>query len=854
MDFLNNLLGGRSPDPRDYEQTAAIGDVPGTQSEHTAGLLDNPLEARRRAVLDNDRTTIIGDALGTQTDAEAFARIAIDKKTIAPFAIGIFGDWGAGKSSFMERMETQIDLLKLLKGDAYTNEAVQIKFNAWHYVETNLWASLATHIFNNLEDHLRKKENGDIRAKKLFSKLATPQRLRMESIERVNEARIQLERAQASLKEVRHETEAEGGAGSRGISAGKLAGVAVDALARGMTPEQQNELLQAADDLGLPADIASVRQLMTEAQRTRTLLSRNVLVLKSIAKLRLGPRQILVWAAVVLGFMILGSWAAGELVRILDWQLAKKAANVVGGMIATALGFFTALNSIAKKTAEATAKLGEVAKRIQREIASDTAEDGAARRERVAVAERVVASAEEALLIAKQDFQRTSPHALLNEFICEKASGEDYSRYLGLVATIRRDFDQLSQIMCRSDVQTVPLDHYEKETIARYSDVLEREGLRLEESAPTGELRYFDRIILYIDDLDRCRPDKVAEVLQAIHLLLAFPLFVVVVAVDYRWVSSALRAYYRGQLATEPFTSQNNEDSGGYIRRRDIVAEPDDYIEKIFQIPYWVRPVDNLAGAALLEAYTRDDIPTEPSAPSLSKGSTQSGSGIGSGDAPLPELPPDEPVPAQPTGFGPQPKIESQGPSPRPGSARDESVASTLSGNDVPTMRIEERVVLQRSEIDFMKEVAFIAGNTPRRLKRFANSYRVIKATLWNSTPSDWLSAAQPGGPAPHYKAVLLQLAFVTGYAASFEQYAVEQAIASEEDLGILSLIERLEKGLFQGSPGATDFSRGLKLLVPEHDSSSTLVRMALYAPFVARFSFCNPNRIRTYSLEAKSR
>ena len=40
------------------------------------------------------------------------------------------------------------------------------------------------------------------------------------------------------------------------------------------------------------------------------------------------------------------------------------------------------------------------------------------------------------------------------------------------------------------------------------------------------------RIILYIDDLDRCDPERVIDVLQAVHLLLAFPLFVVVVAVD----------------------------------------------------------------------------------------------------------------------------------------------------------------------------------------------------------------------------------------------------------------------------------------------------------------------------------
>ena len=50
-----------------------------------------------------------------------------------------------------------------------------------------------------------------------------------------------------------------------------------------------------------------------------------------------------------------------------------------------------------------------------------------------------------------------------------------------------------------------------------------------------------NRIILYIDDLDRCPPEKVVDVLRAIHLLLAFRLFVVVVAVDARWMKRSLK-------------------------------------------------------------------------------------------------------------------------------------------------------------------------------------------------------------------------------------------------------------------------------------------------------------------------
>jgi hypothetical protein len=40
------------------------------------------------------------------------------------------------------------------------------------------------------------------------------------------------------------------------------------------------------------------------------------------------------------------------------------------------------------------------------------------------------------------------------------------------------------------------------------------------------------RVVVYVADLDRCPPDRVAKVLEAVHVLLAFPLFVVVGAHD----------------------------------------------------------------------------------------------------------------------------------------------------------------------------------------------------------------------------------------------------------------------------------------------------------------------------------
>ena len=59
-----------------------------------------------------------------------------------------------------------------------------------------------------------------------------------------------------------------------------------------------------------------------------------------------------------------------------------------------------------------------------------------------------------------------------------------------------------------------------------------------------------ERIVLYIDDLDRCPPRRVVEVLEAVHLMLALELFVVVVAVDARWLIRSLEYHYRELFST----------------------------------------------------------------------------------------------------------------------------------------------------------------------------------------------------------------------------------------------------------------------------------------------------------------
>ncbi len=94
------------------------------------------------------------------------------------------------------------------------------------------------------------------------------------------------------------------------------------------------------------------------------------------------------------------------------------------------------------------------------------------------------------------------------------------------------------------------------------------------------------RVVVYIDDLDRCPPDRVVQVLEAVQLLVKTPLFIAVLAIDERYITRALEKFYDGVL------SRRGRPSGT------------DYLEKIIQLPYRVRPIM----ANTLETYLRSQV------------------------------------------------------------------------------------------------------------------------------------------------------------------------------------------------------------------------------------------------------
>jgi KAP family P-loop domain len=290
---------------------------------------------------------------------------------------------------------------------------------------------------------------------------------------------------------------------------------------------------------------------------------------------------------------------------------------------------------------------------------------------------------------------------------------------------------------------------------------------------PDG-LPRIDRIVLYVDDLDRCRTERVVEVLEAVHLLLAMPLFVVVVGVDPRWLLRSLEEHYLQML-------RPTGDDQGERLDREWASTPMNYLEKIFQIPFTLRPMGVRGFRALIDSL----VPT-PSSDSGAKQSTPAQDGEVAGASPEPaqtEAPTSASVASgtpSPAAGSPEPgspNLENSrlpptsdgsegGSVDRPAGGQTEAPGSPGSSRTSPGSR--ERppdlnpmaLVLEPREIAFIKMLGGLI-DTPRSAKRLVNVYRLLRASL--DPPNLERLQGADAGPG-EYPVALVLLAILIGF------------------------------------------------------------------------------------------
>jgi hypothetical protein len=108
------------------------------------------------------------DLLNITDEVNALASLLASEEIRPPLSLGLFGEWGSGKSFFMQKMQDRIKIIsdtsrKNSNMNGYCKNIVQITFNAWHYSEVSLWSSLNSEIFEQLARDLEEREKDNKR-------------------------------------------------------------------------------------------------------------------------------------------------------------------------------------------------------------------------------------------------------------------------------------------------------------------------------------------------------------------------------------------------------------------------------------------------------------------------------------------------------------------------------------------------------------------------------------------------------------------------------------------------------------------------------------------------------------------
>ena len=631
--------------------------------------------------------------------------VLLARDTPLPLALGLFGDWGSGKSFFMALMEERMCELASLAAQGrveaapFVREVRPVRFNAWHYVDTDLWASLAATLF----DELARTKSPDAAAVAL-EKL---DHARQEA----DEARRRRERIERDVADLAARTAGVGAAARSSLSVA-IRGVRNDAK---LLP--QLGLLASGsegNDVAVQRLVNALGDVETVADKARAagrLFQEEVLYRRRKATLA------------TLGAFIA---AAGVVWAVSTWSLGPKLLTLFAGVLA---GLLPALNatvrvlSLARDAREAR-ELPLVEKQEELDQAKAIEQE----------TQREVERCEQQLAELRNRGQQ------LRDFVRERASSSDYRSKLGIMSQVRRDFEQLATLLAPG--QSAGAQH----VVAVAAEV-------------SRQVPEVERIILFIDDLDRCPHDKVVEVLQAVHLLLAFKLFVVVVGVDSRWLDRSLKAHYA-----------------------NLLEEPERYLEKIFQIPFTLRRMTLPRYRELIAELTPSPVQPVDAGRRAGRSPGERPGGVGAGHgAPansgkrtsttrdlrqvLPSNPAERGAEQAPTsdqaGLPPEGNTAEDSAAP----ARDLGAAVSMTafaGSDRPTVEPPplprpEALVISAQERDLLGNLGEIIP-TPRAAKRLVNIYRMLRV----SVPEDELDDFSPDG-GKEYEAVVLLLGILVG-------------------------------------------------------------------------------------------
>lgn len=674
------------------------------------------------------------DLVGVKDVVDAFAYLITSRQMQPPLAVGLFGHWGSGKTFFLRSLQQRID--ELTRGARQSGRpqaeigvfkrVAQIEFNAWHYVEGNLWASLVDHIFANLRTSSHEGEPElERRRKTITAQLASTEaerrslRSQIDRLERRRDDAV--ERTQQLAREQAEKLEK--------VSRIQLGDVASAATLRPGDWDLVSDALREVGAEAASSTDASVHRSAADAARSLS-DARDVLQRGSVL---VGPGRKRGWLWTLL---LVGATAVGPGLALVLQQLD---ASVVTQVLTGVAGFLSAAAVVVNRgTRWATTALDKI-EGAQRRVEARITDESERQAKRLATMRQEIDSldreiqealrrqrdADAQIRTLSDQLDELTPGRLLAGFLEERSQSTDYRKFLGVTSLVRRDFEKLSELVAQNN----------RAILAGGSGSGDRSGAD------------FNRVVLYVDDLDRCPPARVVEVLQAVHLLMSFPVFVVVVAVDPRWLAQSLEFQYRRLLrGSAPWPRS----------RRDGTATPQDYLEKIFQIPFSVGPLDLTTREKFITGLLGREV--VPASSTREEGAHDVG------------RPPLHPPPVSVDGASKDVAQELDvGTASGSAAAREAgTVASVVALDDVKEAEPvragvsvdlnPESLRFTEPELEFLRRLLPLLDTSPRSLKRYVNVYRLIKS-VGRFAPRQ---GGDDTGPEPYQQAMFV-LAVQTG-------------------------------------------------------------------------------------------
>ncbi|HET7460463.1 MAG TPA: P-loop NTPase fold protein [Longimicrobium sp.] len=692
---------------------------------------------------------------------------------------------------------------------------MQVWFNAWHYMDTNLWASLASRVFEELAAHFERREIPAEQRNRLFEELEKTRGVLADTV---------AERTAAEDRRKAITREKEEQAGAVTTIAARAWRAASAALAA--DPEVQRNLRNARQKLGLDVvetDLAAVR---VQAQQIRSLGGRIAAAGRTLA------RRPVFW---LLGVAIFAAVTYGAWWLIAHATLFERASTAVRVVVAALAGLAAGAAPVLAQVSRGLAWLEDVLARLrQQQVVEEQRETQAFEETRARLAERE-REAQERVDALTREIDELRAGRRLHRFIVERHASTEYRQHLGLVNLIRNDFEKLSELLSQSRSERKAKDS--KGTAAQPAgeasgatpaDAQPSAGAAEGENQPPPPLPPIDRIILYIDDLDRCPEDRVVEVLQAVHLLLAFPLFVVVVGVDAGWLVLSLQDHYatlRGRAGESKEAGKPREDEWN--------TTPQNYLEKIFQIPFTLRPMGSAGFGNLVESLL-PAAAAEPAA-ETSQGAERAASagkpapGAETLTRPHGDAGDDEPLP----------DVDDEDDS----DGEEDEGSDEEEKHDPPLIPANPQgLTVEKWERDFVARLHPLIAS-PRALKRFTNVYRFLRVQRRGADLHRFRGSEEEPG---EFQVVALLLAVIVGYPAEAPQLL--RAVLTSPGKPWWTLVDEFEASpaAAPAAPHVDDGYRGRATLREALLEVKRTVQMperppevfAQWAREVARFSF----------------